>query len=279
MQRETKTPGDECRGRSTRPIPPATGWCPKRGVGLSASGLSLPSLGIAAVLVVLSAATVAALIPLALPSGSLFAIVVITIPLGALSLALLHFRIRRQLLEPLTHLRHWALRMQGGNLTARLPQPVTGEFSELAMDINRLSDNLQMLSQNLDLQVQCQTAQIAQKTRSLQILYGMAACINGSRDLNDLLKRFLPVLMELVSGRAAVVRLLRPNGYMEVVAGMGLDPRVLRREHFMPDDCGLCGEVLRLGVTGCQEGLDPCMKALGMRLFGNEALEIGRAHV
>jgi two-component system nitrate/nitrite sensor histidine kinase NarX len=274
MQRETKPPGDECRDRSTRPIPPATGWCPKRGVGLSASGLSLPSLGIAAVLVVLSATTVAALIPLPLPSGSLFAIMVVTIPLGALSLALLHLRIRRQLLEPLTHLRHWALRMQGGNLTARLPQPVTGEFSELAMDINRLSDNLQMLSQNFDRQVQCQTAQIAQKTRSLQILYGMAACINGSRDLNDLLKRFLPVLMELVSGRAAVVRLLRPNGYMEVVAGMGLDPRVLRREHFMPDDCGLCGEVLRLGETNCQEGLDPCRNALGMRLFGNEALEM-----
>ncbi len=274
MQRETKPPGDECRDRSTRPIPPATGWCPKRGAGLSASGLSLPSLGIAAVFVVLSATTVAALIPLALPTGSLFAIVVVAIPLGALSLALLHLRIRRQLLEPLTHLRHWALRMQGGNLAARIPEPATGEFAELARDINQLADNLQTLSRSLDLQVREQTAQLARKTRSLQILYGMAACINGSRDLNDLLKRFLPVLMELVGGRAAVVRLPHPNGYMEVVASMGLDPRVLHREHFMPDDCGLCGEVLRLGATDCQEGLDPCMNALGMRLFGNEALEM-----
>lgn len=270
MQRESTAAAEGGRrGHANRPVPPARGWRPKRGSSLAASGLTLPSLGVGAALIVLAGAAVGDLAPVVRT-----ATVALGLALGAVCLGLLHSRIRNGLLAPLTHLRHWALRMQAGNLNARITVPQAGEFDDLASDINKLSDNLQTLSQNMDLQVQRQTAQLAHKTRSLQILYGMAACINGSRDLKDLLERFLPVLIELVGGRAAIVRLLRPNGYMEVVASIGLEAGILRREHFMPDDCGLCGEVLRLGATDCQSDLDPCVRLLGMRLFDDNAVEM-----
>lgn len=270
MQPETTTGTSRPGASEAAPVPPARGWHPRGGGALSASGLTGPSLVAAAALVM------PALLVLTPAPGTALRLLLAgaSITAGVGALVLIHLRVRRRLLTPLTHLRHWALRMQGGNLTARLPQPGAGEYASLAKDINSLSDTIERLSRNLDAQVQRQTAQLAQKTRSLQILYGMAACINGSRDLDDLLKRFLPVLIELVGGRAAVVRLLRPNGYMEVVANVGVDSTVLRREHFMPDDCGLCGEVLRGGATDCQPSLEPCTRRIGMRLFGGEALEM-----
>lgn len=254
-------------------IPPATDWRPKRGSGLSSSGLSIPSLVSATALLLLAGGALAVL---AVPElGPMLAPFLLALALlGLISLALLHHRLRHQLLAPLTHLRHWALRMQGGNLSARVPQPERGEFAELAQDINGLSETLQTLSQHLDEQVQKQTQQLARKARSLQVLYDMAACINGSRDLNDLLQRFLPVIMDLMESNAAVVRLLNDTGYMEIVSSIGVDPHVLRREHFMPVDCGLCGEVVQHGAAETQNGLGACATAIGMPLFPREDMEM-----
>ncbi|HQU15649.1 MAG: ATP-binding protein [Gammaproteobacteria bacterium] len=221
----------------------------------------------------LAAGTLVAVAKPALASALAPGLLIIAI-LGVLSLALLYHRIRHQLLEPLTHLRHWALRMQGGNLSARIPQPERGEFAELAQDINSLSTTLQSLSRHLDEQVQMQTRQLAHKARSLQVLYDMAACINGSRDLNDLLQRFLPVIMDLMEGHAALVRLLNDAGYMEIVSSIGVDPHVLRREHFMPVDCCLCGEVVQQGVAESRDSLSACATTIGMPLFPRDDIEM-----
>jgi two-component system, NarL family, nitrate/nitrite sensor histidine kinase NarX len=57
--------------------------------------------------------------------------------------------IYHHLVAPLFHLRHWAQRVRGGNLAARIPVPVTGEFAELARDVNALTEQLQRLTREM----------------------------------------------------------------------------------------------------------------------------------
>ena len=150
---------------------------------------------------------------------------------GALGLvSLLYRRVDRQLLGPLAQLRDWARRMRGGDLGARLPVPAGGEFQRVAEDINDLGDALQRLSERMDQEVHRHTETLAQKTRSLQVLYDVAASVNLFNDLNDLLTRFLHTLIDVVKAQAATVRLLEKDGQMRLVASVGLSEQRPARE-------------------------------------------------
>lgn len=57
---------------------------------------------------------------------------------------------------------------------------------------------------------------LQQKTRSLEILYDIAATINSAHDLDDLLTRTLRKLMGVLGARAATIRLLDEQGQMRL---------------------------------------------------------------
>ena len=149
-------------------------------------------------------------------------------------LGLIFYRIKNHLLAPLTHLRNWALEMHSGNLSARPTSNYSGEFAALAKDINEFGDTLQGLSEDMQSQVNKQTRHLEQKTRSLEIIYDVAASINVSRDLEDLLTRFLHTLKDVVYARAALVRLVTDDGQMRLVSSIGLDDDLIAREQLIP---------------------------------------------
>lgn len=152
-----------------------------------------------------------------------------------------------QLLMPLTHLREWAVAMRSGNREVRLPEPDAGEFRELARDINTLSEELRRLNQEMDREVQKHTEALAHKTRSLQVLYDVAASINIFNDLDDLLTRFLHTLVDVVGARAATVRLLNEEGQMNLVASVGLSEQERQEEQVVPLDRSVWGTVVAEG--------------------------------
>ncbi len=158
--------------------------------------------------------------------------VVILVLLGTLAviIATMLFGIQHRLHEPLTHLRGWALRMRDGDLGARISPSEQGDFSLLATDINQLSDKLQTLAENMEQKVRDQTASLAQKNQSLEILYDVVASLNAVHDLDELLARFLKTLMKVVSARAASVHLVTNDGHMRLVASAGPDASRLSRD-------------------------------------------------
>jgi len=185
-------------------------------------------------------------------------------------LGVLFHRIRNYLLNPLTELRNWAVDMTAGNLSARLPESYPGEFTALAQDINTLSENLQNLSEDMQSQVRKQTYHIEQKTRSLEIIYDVAASINVSRDLEDLLTRFLHTLKDVVHARAAVVRLATEDGQMRLVSSIGFDEDLMNREQLIPSNSCLCGDAYHQGKVLFQENIAECDKIIGRAFFGKE---------
>lgn len=193
---------------------------------------------------------------------------------GAAIGAFLILRIQQRLMQPLTHLRGWALRMRGGNLSARVPVPKRGEFAELAKDINSLGEELKRLSREMDSEVRKQTERIELKNRSLEILYDVAASINTSRDLDDLLKRFLLTLSGVTNARAATVRLLTDDAQMRLVASLGLDEEVLREEELVSVQRCMCGKALTKGEVHSQGNVRQCGKLAGRPFFEDENIEM-----
>lgn len=212
---------------------------------------------------------------LGLPEGPVSVIVHgLLLTLGLAFIGTLYHLVKQNLLQPLTLLRQWANHVGAGELATRIPVPEHGDFQNLAADINTISDKLQGLSLDMEAQVRKQTEHIKHKTRSLEILYDVAASINSSRDLDDLLTRFLHTLKEVVHARAATVRLLTNDNRMRLVASIGLNDEVVSREQYMPSHQCLCGQAATGGVILSDESVHKCDRLVGAQFFPDDDVEM-----
>ncbi|MDZ7804446.1 MAG: histidine kinase [Thiohalophilus sp.] len=204
-------------------------------------------------------------------AGSTLVGIILALLLGGLGLiGILIIMVQRTLLRPLTQLRHWAGQLRQGNLSARLPAEAPNEFKGLFADFNALADELEVLSLDMQSQVRKQTKHIERKTHSLEIIYDVAASINISRDLDDLLTRFLHTLKDVVNARAAVVRLVDNNNQMRLVSSIGLDDDLIKREQLIPSQECLCGSSFSEGKVLFQTDLRKCDKIIGRTFFDSD---------
>ncbi|MEE8286406.1 MAG: ATP-binding protein [Gammaproteobacteria bacterium] len=154
--------------------------------------------------------------------GALLVLLVL-MGLAAVIVALLMYQVRYHLLVPLAQLYAWALRMCDGDLAARIPTPQTGRFAKLTYHINRLSEALEKLANEMDDAVWAQTERLHHKNQSLETLYEIAATINTCDDLDELLVRATKRLMSTVAATAAVIRLRNDDGKLQVQKRIGFD--------------------------------------------------------
>ena len=252
--------------------PPAAGWR-KKSPALISSGLFMPLVTLLSILALLGLSSYI----MVSASGSmnwLYSVQILLLLSGAVAIGLMLYRINHQLMLPLAHMRNWAMRMRGGNLSARIPVPGHGEFAELVKDINGLGKDLETLSRRMDDQVKKQTEQIEQKTRSLEILYDVAASINTSRNLDDLLHRFLKTLMEVVHARAATVRLITDDNQMRLVSSIGLDEKIIKEEQLVPINRCMCGQAIQNGDLLTQNNISKCGEFAGQSFFEQDDIEM-----
>ncbi len=207
-----------------------------------------------------------ALVPFAAPG------LVTALTLAALLAAVLALRLaQRDYFEPFSEVRTWALRMRGGDLSARIPCRSGSEFAELAEDLNMLGEMLHSQARKVDQQLTEHTRHITQKSRSLAVLYDVAASINVARDLNELLVRFLHTLTDIVGAHAAAVRLADPAGEMRLVASVGLSDAAQRNDKTPPaSDCECATVSSRRAVT-VQRSMSTCESRAGCRFFKGDA--------
>jgi len=159
---------------------------------------------------------------------------------GAYLLFLIHSRIKQTLSEPLLKLRNWSVSMRNGDLSAKIPVPVDGEFALLANDINDLGESLRSLTSEMDHKVNEQTRSLEQKSNMLEILYDVAASSNTARDTTELLARNLSTLADIVSAPYATVRVLTADEQLKLVASKGLNKKIDPSEQIVPIERCLC---------------------------------------
>ncbi|MEK6750099.1 MAG: ATP-binding protein [Pseudomonadota bacterium] len=255
-------------------VPPAAHWRHKVKSGLAASGLLWPLFGLGLVAVVVLVLAVVVLWE-KYPRFSLWWVtlaVLCLVAAGAL-VAAMTGRIQRNLVVPLTHVRHWAARMRGGNLRARIPDPARGEFKELAADINNLSESLFVLTREMQVEVDKQTERVARQSNSLRVLYDVATSINGANNLDELLSQFLNTLRELVQAEAATVRILGSDGHLHLAASIGMSCHDLPQELHVPIDRCHCGKAVRELSIQCSD-VQQCERVIEAPLLPRNDLRL-----
>lgn len=180
----------------------------------------------------------------------------------------------RDLLEPTDRFKQWSDDVRSGGFDTRLPEDGMGELQQTSDDINNLMNYLEAVFDDMEFEVKRQTAQFEQKNRSLQLLYDIATGINTSRDLNDLLTRFLHSMRNIVHARAGMVRLIQDNGEMKLVSSFGLSDEVIESEQIVPVKRCLCGTAATSGKVQMQLDLKQCHQVIGTPIVGDEELEM-----
>ena len=241
-------------------------------IRLKYSRLFLPLITLGSLLIAISGLNLLALNHIINNQTLLLWLNFIFLLLGLFFILRISFLIRHDLVTPFIHLRNWALQMKKKDYTARLPMPKSGEFAKLAVDINSLSDKLQSLSAEFQQEVDKQTHKVEEKNHSLNILYEVATSMNRSEDLDDLLSRFLQMLINLTHAKAGTVRLRTEDDQLKMVASMGLNEDFVREELYVPIQRCLCGTSLTQGSVECGISVKNCSKLSGTELFaGNDA--------
>ena len=124
--------------------------------------------------------------------------------------------------------------IRAGDLGAQFTHKPAGEYINIYQDLQFIGEMLQSLSRDAEKQLQKHTSHIAQKTRSLSILYDIASSINMSRSVDALLSRFLHTLTELIDAQAAEAYLIKDGDEVELLTHINSEEKLIA-EH-----AGLC---------------------------------------
>ena len=142
---------------------------------------------------------------------------------GALVFVAMH-RVRRDLHAPLSELYAWALGMCTGDFSTRVPAGGEGAYRKLAFHINRLSEALERLANEMDDVVWRQTQRLREKNASLELLYEVAASIHRLDSVDEILRVSARSTMKMVDARGATVCLRDAGGDLYVAVRLGECP-------------------------------------------------------
>ena len=133
-------------------------------------------------------------------------------------------KVRRDLHAPLARLYAWALGMCTGDFSTRVPADGEGAYPKLAFHINRLSEALEGLANEMDDVVWRQTERLREKNASLELLYEVAASISRLDSVEEILRASARSIMDTAEARGAMVCLRDTTGEMTVAVRLGQCP-------------------------------------------------------
>lgn len=185
---------------------------------------------------------------------------------GIALLWLLIYRMRRRL-RFVRHLRDWAERMRGGDLSTKIPLTNEPDLDDVIDDINSLGGMLEKLALEMDAHSHAQTVRLARKTQSLDILYEIALSLTRPGNLDQQLESFLDTFIELVDARAATVHSLDNHGRLDLIASRRYKPgddgeTLLTR-------CPHCGWAVSSGNVHILTGSLVCARQMRARRVGD----------
>jgi two-component system nitrate/nitrite sensor histidine kinase NarX len=201
-------------------------------------------------------------------------IMLLSMPIAVAGLGFGAYLLRSKLLKPLVMLQNSVSRVSQGTPGAMVSIEEKGALDPLVQDIGSINEELFDLYEDMDSRVERQTRRLAQKTASLKILYDVAATINQTESLDELLMRFLRVLKEMVNGRAAIIRLRMPSGSMKLVGSIGLDNQLRKGQELLPVQLCVCGRALLPGDILCENNARECSRLNGRTMFGVDEVDV-----
>jgi two-component system nitrate/nitrite sensor histidine kinase NarX len=206
-------------------------------------------------------------------SPTLQVVLLLSIVLALFSLILVLIRLRSQLLRPLSSLEQIVNQVCQGEPVASKGHEQTGVLSGMARNIDSLSEELTDIYEDMEVRVARQTARLAQKTTSLQVLYDVAAGINQSENLDELLLEYMGVFKRMVNARSATVHLVLPDDRVRQVGCIDLHGRLYNEQEMLPIKLCQCGIALSPGDILCGQDARVCSRRNNRQMFGSDEVE------
>ena len=157
-------------------------------------------------------------------AGAALATILAALVVAAVLVIVAMHRVRRDLHAPLSELYAWALGMCTGDFSARVPRDGEGAYRKLAFHVNRLSEALEGLANDMDDVVWRQTERLRDKNASLELLYQVAASIHQLDSVDDVLRVSARSMMKMAGARGATIRLRDAGGELSGATRVGECP-------------------------------------------------------
>ena len=196
-------------------------------------------------------------------TGTALAVTLAALGLAAVLALVAMRKVRRDLHAPLARLNAWALGMCAGDFSTRVPADGEGAYRKLAFHINRLSEALEGLANEMDDVVWRQTERLREKNASLELLYEVAASVGRLGSLEEVLRASARSMMELAEARGALVRLRDATGEMSVAVRLGECPEDGGCPEDMEPGAGTVGGAPGVGEVGGAPGAGEAGHASG----------------
>ena len=165
----------------------------------------------------------------------------------------------------------WANQLLQGDFSSRMPlRTFQCPSRGIREHINAIATDYESLAHLQQLRLSQQARHIEQKKHYLSVLYDVAAAINKSHSLEDLLQRFLHTLTTVVKAKAATVRLLDKDDQMRLVASIGLSDDIIKLEDTLPAPTCLCGKALTDAKIMVNSDSKQCGLIAGKEFFAEE---------
>lgn len=96
---------------------------------------------------------------------------------------------------------------------------------------------------------------------SVKVLAEIASGLSASDNVEQMLLRFLEIMVRLSGARAGAVRMLTADGgHLRLVGALGLPAQLVDKERFVPLECGICGRAIFSQDTRSDNVLAVCQK-------------------
>lgn len=96
---------------------------------------------------------------------------------------------------------------------------------------------------------------------TVKLLAEIASGLSANDNVEQMLLRFLEIMVRLSGAKAGAVRMLTADGgHLRLVGAIGLSPQLVEKERFVPLECGICGRATLNQGTELDHVLNVCQK-------------------
>jgi len=95
----------------------------------------------------------------------------------------------------------------------------------------------------------------------IEVLAEIASSMNSDANTEQMLMRFLEIMVRISGAKAGAVRVLTADGaHLRMAGSIGLAPALVERERYVPLECGICGKATLTHTAQIDSVMEVCQK-------------------
>jgi len=109
----------------------------------------------------------------------------------------------------------------------------------------------------------------------VEVLAEVASTLSVDANVEQMLSRFLEIMVRLAKAQAGAVRILTSDGgHLRLVGSIGLSASLVEKERYVPLECGICGKAILNQGTERQNVLAVCQKQVRHLYFAQACRQV-----